>query len=213
MSKLEIGKWRQNNDRLKVSGMENSITGTPMPSRDEDSHDILGTYQLVSEKKERGRCPHTAEELIKILLYRHSVLLGARPSKTPGQFKDRNNRAGNTVFVNWQLVQGTLKKGFELYSILRNPFAKAAYMMFLISEVHPFLDGNGRIARVMMNAELSSSGFSRIIIPTGYRDDYMGALKKLTKKGEPSAYIRMLSRAYEFSATVHDESMDQWSFI
>jgi len=27
-------------------------------------------------------------------------------------------------------------------------------MMFLVSEVHPFLDGNGRIARVMMNAEL-----------------------------------------------------------
>ncbi|REG82489.1 Fic/DOC family protein [Algoriphagus antarcticus] len=26
--------------------------------------------------------------------------------------------------------------------------------MFLVSEVHPFLDGNGRIARVMMNAEL-----------------------------------------------------------
>ena len=29
--------------------------------------------------------------------------------------------------------------------------------MFLISEVHPFDDGNGRIARVMMNAELVSA--------------------------------------------------------
>ena len=27
-------------------------------------------------------------------------------------------------------------------------------MMFLVSEVHPFVDGNGRIARIMMNAEL-----------------------------------------------------------
>ena len=28
------------------------------------------------------------------------------------------------------------------------------FMMFMISEIHPFLDGNGRLARVMMNAEL-----------------------------------------------------------
>ncbi|CAN5336530.1 Fic family protein [soil metagenome] len=185
------------------------LTATPMPSRDEDSHDVLGTYQIVSDKKEMSRCPDTAEQLISILRHRHSILLSARPSKTPGHFKDKNNRAGSTEFVDWQLVQGTLKKGFELYSILRNPFAKAAYMMFLISEVHPFLDGNGRIARVMMNAELTSKGLSKIIIPTVYREDYMGALKKLTKQGESGAYIRMLLRAYEFSATVHHEDMDK----
>ncbi len=180
-----------------------------MPSRDEDSHDVLGTYQLVSDKKEMDRCPHNAKEFVNILQYRHSLLLSARTSKTPGQFKDRNNRAGNTEFVDWQLVQGTLKKGFDLYLMLQDIFAKAAYMMFLLSEVRPFLDGNGRIARVMMNAELASRGLSKIIIPTVYRDDYMDALKKLTKKDEPEAYIRMLLRAYEFSATVHDESMDR----
>jgi fido (protein-threonine AMPylation protein) len=35
-------------------------------------------------------------------------------------------------------------------------------MMFLISEVHPFADGNGRIARIMMNAELVAAGEERI---------------------------------------------------
>jgi hypothetical protein len=37
---------------------------------------------------------------------------------------------------------------------LDHPFKRAAFMLFLISEVHPFIDGNGRVARVMMNAEL-----------------------------------------------------------
>lgn len=147
------------------------LTATPMPSRDEDSHDVLGTYQIVSDRKEMSRCPDTAEQLISILRHRHSILFSARPSKKPGHFKDKNNRAGSAEFVDWQLVQGTLKKGFELYSILRNPFAKAAYMMFLVSEVHPFLDSNGRIARVMMNAELTSKGLSKIIIPAVYRED------------------------------------------
>jgi len=78
----------------------------------------------------------------------------------------------------------------------------------MISEVHPFLDGNGRIARVMMNADLSAKGFAKIIIPTVYREDYMGALKKLTKQRDPDAYIRMMLRAWEFSSHIHDESLD-----
>ena len=183
-------------------------TSTPLPARDEDSHDMLGTYQIVSNRKEMALQPKDAEDLLKLLRERHAVLLSARTSKNPGEFKDRNNRAGNTEFVDWQLVTGTLKRGFEMYQLLQHPFAKAAYMMFMISEVHPFLDGNGRIARVMMNVELGAKGMSKIIIPTVYRDDYMGALKKLTKQRNGDSYIRMLQRAWEFSSLVHDDSLD-----
>jgi hypothetical protein len=183
-------------------------TATPLPARDEDSHDILGTNQIVSDKTEMAKVPADAAAMIKFLQERHAILLRARRSKKPGEFKDINNRAGSTEFVDWQLVSGTLKKGFEWYSLLKHPFAKAAYMMFLISEVHPFLDGNGRIARVMMNAELSSAGFSKIIIPTVYRDDYMGALKQFTKQRTSDAYIRMLLRVWGFSANVFGEDLD-----
>lgn len=183
-------------------------TETPIPARDEDSHDILGTYRIVSNKKEMSICPSTATEFLDILRRRHAVLLEARHSKKPGHFKDKNNRAGSTEFVDWQLVTGTLKKGFEFYNLLKHPFAKAAYMMFLVSEVHPFLDGNGRIARVMMNAELTTKGLSKIIIPSVYREDYMGALKKLTKQRVSDAYVRMLLRAYEFSSTLIGDDLD-----
>ena len=152
--------------------------------------------------------PKSPDDLLKLLRERHSVLLSSRKSKNPGEFKDKNNRAGTTEFVDMKLVPGTLKKGYEWYSLLQHPFAKAAFMMFLVSEVHPFLDGNGRIARVMMNAELSAKGFSKIIIPTVYREDYMGALKKLTRQRESDAYIRMLLRAWEFSSYVYDENMN-----
>ena len=70
-------------------------------------------------------------------------------------------------------------------------------------------NGNGRIARVMMNAELSSKGLSKIIIPTVYREDYMGALKKLTKQRDADAYIRMMLRSWEFSSYIHDDSLDE----
>jgi len=184
-------------------------TDTPMPDRDEDSHDILGTYHLVSNRTEMNTIPTNSAELLKILLYRHKILLTARVSKKPGEFKDKNNRAGETHFVDHTLVRGTLIKGFDFYQALTDPFARAAYIMFLISEVHPFLDGNGRTARVMMNAELVKRGQSKIIIPTVYRDDYMGALRRLTRLQDPSAYIRMLQRAQEFTSTMVGDNMDE----
>ena len=184
-------------------------TETPLSARDEDSHDILGTYRIVSDKKEMSICPSNANEFLDLMRRRHAILLQSRISKKPGEFKDKNNRAGNTEFVDKDLVAGTLKKGFEWYSLLKEPFAKAVYMMFLVSEVHPFNDGNGRIARVMMNAELSAKGLSKIIIPTVYREDYMGALRKLTRQRIADPYVRMLLRAYEFSSTLHGESIDE----
>jgi hypothetical protein len=184
-------------------------TATPLPARDEDSHDVLGTYQLVSNRNEMSILPESPDQLLRLLRERHAILLSARKTKTPGEFKNKNNRAGTTEFVDMELVPGTLKKGFEWYSLLQHPFAKAAYMMFMVSEVHPFLDGNGRMARIMMNAELASKGLSKIIIPTVYREDYMGALKKLTKQRDAGTYIRMMLRAWDFSSNIYNDNLDE----
>lgn len=188
-------------------------TQKPLPARNEDSHDVLGTYQIVSNRKEMGLTPNSSDDFIKILKYRHKIILSAREDKNPGLFKTKNNFAGSTSFVDMNLVNGTLIKSFDFYQALRHPFAKAAYMMFVVSEVHPFLDGNGRIARVMMNSELTSVGHSKIIIPTVYRDDYLGALRRLTRNQDPKPYIRMLTRAQEFSHTIQGESMNEMQNI
>jgi fido (protein-threonine AMPylation protein) len=186
----------------------------PLLSRSDDSHDILGTYMIVSNREEMSITPASCDELIDLLLLRHKVLLSAREWKNPGKFKDRNNFAGNTAFVDFNLVRGTLMQSFEYYRGLSHPFSKAAYIMFVISEIHPFLDGNGRIARVMLNAELVKEGQSKIIIPTVYREDYMLSLKKLTKQGNAAPYIRMLQRAHEFSENVFgDEMKDMQEYL
>ena len=177
-------------------------TETPLPARNEDSHDILGTYRLVSNEMEMSITPDSPDKLLEILLCRHKALLSSRESSLPGQFKDRNNRAGETHFVDHNLVKGTLIKGFDFYASLTHPFARASYMMFMISEVHPFIDGNGRIARIMMNTEMVKQKQTRIIIPTVYRDDYLLALRRLSRKEDPQPYIKMLSRAQEFSSTI-----------
>lgn len=81
--------------------------------------------------------------------------------------------------------------------------------MFLVSEVHPFDDGNGRLARIMMNAELVHHQVSKLIIPTVYRDDYILNLKKFTNQGNPSGYVRMMNRAHAFSHWLTPSSFDE----
>jgi len=184
-------------------------TGIPLSARSGDSHDVLGTYQIISDRNEMKVIPSDESEFLYLLQSRHKMLLSARTAKNPGQFKERNNRAGNTFFVDYKLVRGTLTRGFEYYKALTNPFARAAYIMFLVSEVHPFEDGNGRIARVMMNAELVFHSQCKIIIPTVYREDYLLTLKRLTNQKDASPYIEMLTKAHAFSQLLHYDNYDE----
>lgn len=183
-------------------------TGIPMPGRSDDSHDVLGTYQVVSNKNEMKIVPKNGEEFLGLLQSRHRILLSARIDKHPGEFKSLNNRAGNTSFVDFKLVRGTLTRGFEYYKALTNPFACAAYIMFLVSEVHPFEDGNGRIARIMMNAELVCRSQCKIIIPSVFLENYLLTLKKLTNDKAPVPYVEMLTKAHAFSSNLHYENYD-----
>src|SRR3990167_2319220 len=170
--------------------------------RPEDAHDIVGTYQMVSDKSEMQKTPNSPDELITLLKRRHHFLMSVRQDKHPGEFKTLANRAGNTVFTPPELVRGTLEKAFSLYRSLEPGIKRAIFMMFLVAEVHPFNDGNGRIARIMMNAELSACHLCRIIIPTVYREDYLLALRRLSRSCDPEAYLTMLLRGQTFTASI-----------
>jgi len=169
-------------------------------ARPKDAHDILGTYRLVADDAERRRTPQTADQLVSILLTRHAIMLDARPEALPGRFKERANRAGTTLFVAPDLVEATLRAGFDAGRRLVDPFARACFLMFLVTEVHPFADGNGRIARVMMNAELTAADQVRIIIPTVYRLNYLAALKGATHNDQFEPLIATLRFAQRYTA-------------
>ncbi|MBM0205267.1 Fic family protein [Micromonospora sp. STR1s_5] len=176
--------------------------------RPEDAHDITGTFDLVSDPAEMVRLPDTAEAFSSLLRERHARIMQGRPGKRPGQFKETRNRAGNSTFVDPADVKGTLSEGFKIYRRLDEPFHRAVFMMFLVSEVHPFDDGNGRVARVMMNAELAAAGQARIIIPIVYRSNYLEGLKALTLSDNPETLIRSLDFAQRYTAAVPWDDID-----
>jgi hypothetical protein len=84
-----------------------------IPRRQDDTHDILNTYRLVVDTYEMSRLPQSADEFLELLKARHIAILGHRRDKNPGMWKDLPNRAGNTRFVEPDLVEGTLMQAFE----------------------------------------------------------------------------------------------------
>ena len=136
-------------------------TQQPPASRPADGHDILGTYRCVADTVGRRATSEEPEELISHLCERHRMILGGRPEMRPGRWKLEPNRVGAYLFVDPKLVEGTLRRGFEMASSVPTGFLRALFVMVMASEVHPFTDGNGRVARVMMNAELSAVDAAR----------------------------------------------------
>jgi len=185
---------------FEIAQAEQIVFDKKIPAaRPVDAHDILGTFHVLSDPNEMRRTPSSSNELLELLRARHEKMLARRPEARPGLFKQEVNRAGNTVFVIPEYVVGTMKTGYELYAALDRGLARAIFSMFLVSDVHPFDGGNGRIARVMMNAELVAAESSTIIIPNVYREDYLLALRALTRRNRPGPIVDALARAAAFS--------------
>jgi Fic family protein len=107
-----------------------------------------------------------ADAFIDEIQERHRRLMEARPSVKPGIFKTKTNQAGDTTFIDPSLVRGTLREGMTLFRSLSDAFSRGLFVHFLLSDLHPFNDGNGRLSRIMMTKELVGAGLSRIVIPT-----------------------------------------------
>ena len=186
-----------------------AVDGLIPVSRPADAHDVAATYRLAGDPADRVRVPQSGAELISILQDRHRILMASRGDKRPGQFKEVPNYAGGYQFVEPNLVVGTLVKGFELMQPLVDPFARAVAMMVLVTECHPFDDGNGRVARLMVNAELSAAGQVRLCIPTVYRIDYLSALTGFSNDaGSGQSLVAVLEFAQRWTSSIDWSSFE-----
>jgi len=175
----------------------------PPADRPADGHDILGTHRCVVDPVGRATTSVDPDELIAFLQARHQTILAGRPDQGPGKWKTTPNQVGMYQFVDPDLVDGTLRKGLTAMDRLPPGFARALYVMLVVSEVHPFSDGNGRVARVMMNAELSAVGEARIVIPNVFRNEYISALRRVsTTDGDVGGFVTVMAHAWRWTAAM-----------
>lgn len=163
--------------------------------RPKDSHDVLGVFHQALNAGTRDSVPPPGTAFVAGLQERHRAMLGRRPEANPGELKTETNFAGTTQFVLPGFVRGTLQEGSQLALTVPEGLARAIFYAFLVSETHPFSDGNGRLSRLTMNAELSRLGLSRIIIPTLFHPQYVDCQRALTRNNEPDGFIKALGYA------------------
>ena len=82
----------------------------------------------------------------------------------------------------------------ELMQQEDNAFVRAILGHFFFAYIHPYMDGNGRTARFVMNLMLVTGGYSWVIIPVEKRQEYMAALEQASVNGDITSFAIFIAK-------------------
>lgn len=114
--------------------------------------------------------------------YRHENVTIAGARTTPPDFLDLPAELAG--LVEWYARAGAM-----------NPVARAAELHTRFVKIHPYVDGNGRTGRLLLNVELMKSGYPPAFIRTEDRLAYYDALDQACVSGDYSGITRLVAEA------------------
>lgn len=157
--------------------LEDGITigGKPL----KDHYEAVGHAKAFDKIIELSKKTIFTEDDIKLL---HKLFYSKIDESNAGEYR------ANQVIITGSDVE--LPKPEELNSKMAefinslahlketlHPVEYAAMVHIIFVNIHPFVDGNGRVARLLMNLALLQSGYNIVVIPPVVRTDYISALK------------------------------------
>ena len=144
--------------------------------------------QMLNEKKDLN--------LMLILKWHKEIFQESKPD-IAGKLRDYNVKVGDYRCPDWQDVKGLMKGFFKWRNENKNkehPVELAAMAHCKFVKIHPFGDGNGRIARLITNFILNRHRFPLIVIEYKNRKSYYKALRKADK--EEYEFVKYFIRRY-----------------
>jgi Fic family protein len=99
---------------------------------------------------------------------------------------------------NQDAVRDLMPALFDLIKEEPNPAVRVVLGHFMFVYIHPYMDGNGRIGRFLMNVMLAAGGYPWTVIPVEERNTYMAALEAASVSnniGPFTDFLAMLVRA------------------
>jgi Fic family protein len=179
------------------------------------AHDVAVDYveELATEKRLIGETD--IRDLNKIILkepfWKEAETLNGRPTRKqviPGEYKTLPNNVRTTTGEIFQFASpgetpsrmlalvGWLRTELETTTLHSLQVAARLHHEFLL--IHPFDDGNGRVARLLTNYVLARDGFPPVIIKSADKANYLAALR-LADVGRIDALTDYLIRQLEWS--------------
>ncbi len=92
-----------------------------------------------------------------------------------------------------EAVRDMMPALFDLLEAEPEASARAVLGHFVFVFTHPYMDGNGRMGRFLMNAMLASGGYPWTVIEVARRTEYMKALDEASAKGNIRPFARFVA--------------------
>ncbi|MEP7244834.1 MAG: Fic family protein [Gammaproteobacteria bacterium] len=108
-------------------------------------------------------------------------------------------RTSRYVPPRWQAVRDAVPALFDLLESEKEPSVRAVLGHWLFGYIHPYMDGNGRMARFLMNAMLASGGYPWTVIRVEHRARYLRALDSASIDTDIRPFAKFLAEQVEWS--------------
>lgn len=108
-------------------------------------------------------------------------------------------RGSHHVPPRWEAVRDAMPALFDLIQNESEPSVRAVLGHWLFGYVHPYPDGNGRMARFLMNAMLASGGYPWTVIRVEDRDAYLAALESASVRQDIAPFAGFVAERVKWS--------------
>jgi fido (protein-threonine AMPylation protein) len=134
-------------------------------------------------------------------LFQPSVAAGIIPASALAGY--RNDfvflRTSRYVPPRWETVRDAMPALFDRLESETEPAVRAVLGHWLIGYIHPYMDGNGRMARFLMNALLASGGYPWTVVRVEDRTQYLRALDRASIDLDIEPFAAFLAQRVEGS--------------
>ena len=168
-------------------------------SRDVSLREVFEAKNLarvITYKRDRSQNHELDKELMLLL---HQMLIGGIDDSIVGRFRKKNEfvRVGTYIAPAPEHVERMLESILLEYSgdVGSYFLDKIAKFHLDFETIHPFCDGNGRIGRVLINFQLLSLGFPRVIIRDKEKDTYYQAFRDYRENKNTKTMEKIFSSA------------------
>lgn len=110
-------------------------------------------------------------------------------------------RKSRHVPPRYEAVRDLMPAFFSLLNDEEEPSVKAVLGHFFFVYIHPYIDGNGRMGRFLMNVMLASGGYPWTVIPLETRNEYMATLEEASVKKNIKPFSRFLAELVQKGIT------------